>query len=99
MTKNNYVEDIYSGELDTDIHAFLKNKSLNIIRSDENCTSGSVLQGMEYRPDKLAAYYLGDERLGWMIDVANDFTEGIQDYYLGRALKIPVLEKIMPILS
>ena len=98
MTKTNFLDEIYSGELDTEIKAFLKSKILELIRDENNCKKGSVLQGMEYRPDKIAAYYIGDERLGWMIDVANDFTNGIQEYYLGRNLKIPSLDKIAPYL-
>ena len=99
MTKTSYLEDIYSGELDTEIKAFVKKKVIELIRNEDNCKSGSVLQGMEYRPDKIAAYYLGDERLGWMIDIANDFTDGIQEYWLGRILKIPLIEKIAPYLA
>lgn len=98
MTKTNFLDEIYTEELHTEIKAFLKSKVLELIRDENNCSEGSVLQGMEYRPDKLAAYYMGDERLGWMIDVANDFANGIQEYYLGRKVKIPVLEKITPYL-
>lgn len=85
--KNTFVKDIYCKELNTDIKGFLSAENLKILR--DNCTTGQVLQGMEYRPDKIAAYYLGDERLGWAISAANNFQNGIQDYYLGRSLKIP----------
>lgn len=88
MNKNNYIKDIYCNELDTNIKGFLSNEQLKILR--ENSTSGQVMQGMEYRPDKIAAYYLGDERLGWAISAANNFQNGIQDYYLGRNIRIPI---------
>lgn len=87
MKKNDFIKDIYCNELDTNIKGFLSNEQLKILR--ENSTSGQVMQGMEYRPDKIAAYYLGDERLGWAISAANNFQNGIQDYYLGRNIRIP----------
>ncbi len=87
MLKNDYIDTIYCEELDTDIKGFMSDSNMKILA--DNYTSGTVMQGMEYRPDKIAAYYLGDERLGWAISLANDFDGGISDYYLGRSIKIP----------
>lgn len=88
MVKNDFIGTIYCKELDTNIKGFMSAKCLEIIKED--CKDGYVMQGMEYRPDKIAAYYLGDERLGWLIDIANGFSDGIKSYYLGRKLKIPI---------
>lgn len=85
--KNDYVGEIYCKELETKIKGFLTAEQLEILR--ENSTTGSIMQGMEYRPDKVAAYYLGDETMYWAITAANNFQKGIEDYYLGREIKIP----------
>lgn len=87
MVKNDFIETVYCKELDTRIKGFMSIKNIKLIK--ENCSEGFVMQGMEYRPDKIAAYYLGDERLGWLIDIANGFADGIKSYYLGRKLNIP----------
>ena len=52
-------------------------------------TEGYVKKGMEYRPDLVADYYLGDSKKAWMITCFNNFVNGIRDYKLGRKLKIP----------
>lgn len=88
--KNDYIGTIYCGELDTDIKSFLSADQLKVLR--ENSTAGKVLQGMEYRPDKIAAYYLGDETMGWAVSAANNFENGISDYYEGRSILVPTSE-------
>lgn len=85
--KNSYIGNIYCPELDTNVKSFLLEDQLKILR--ENYYTGTVMQGMEYRPDKVAAYYLGDERMMWAISAANNFENGIEDYYAGRSIKIP----------
>lgn len=87
MKKSNYLNSIYCGELNIMVKGFLSDEQLKILR--DNSYTGSVMQGMEFRPDKVAAYYLGDERMSWVISAANNFQNGIQDYYLGRKIKIP----------
>lgn len=87
MKKSSVLGNIFCKELDINIKGFLSEEQLKIIR--ENSYQGQVLQGMEYRPDKIAAYYLGDETMGWLISAANNFQNGIRDYHLGRSLKIP----------
>ena len=52
-------------------------------------TYGYVMRGMEYRPDLIAQYYLGDSSLGWQITYFNNFINGLSDYTLGKKLKIP----------
>lgn len=93
MNKSDFVNNIYCSELDTDVKGFFSKRNINVLKTDY--TKGTVLQGMEFRPDKLASYYLGDERLGWILDLANDFKNGIKDYYLGREIIIPTRKAIM----
>lgn len=90
MLKNTIINNIYCNELDTDIKGFLNSKQLKILR--EHSTTEYVLQGMEYRPDKVAAYYLGDERLGWAISAASGFMNGIRDYIEGKKILVPTQE-------
>ena len=90
MLKNSFINNIYCEELDTNIKSFLTAKQLKILK--EHSMEGYVLQGMEFRPDKVAAYYLGDERLGWAISAASGFINGIQDYREGRKVLIPTQE-------
>lgn len=111
MKKNDYISTIYSKEIGEKIKGFLSIN--NILKLRENAISTIkrpggqpqkivVLPGMEYRPDKIAAYYLsddlnsrlGNETLGWLIDITNGFFGGIKDYYLGRELLIPSTESI-----
>lgn len=93
MSKYDYVENLYSVALDKNVKGFMDNENIKIL--EENSTGGQILLGMEYRPDKVAAYYLGDEKLSWAITLANRFTNGIQDYYLGREIKIPNSEAFL----
>ena len=44
---------------------------------------------MEYRPDLVADYYLGDSSLSWLITYVNNFFNGIKDYKVGTKIKIP----------
>lgn len=88
--KNDYIGTIYCGELDTEIKSFLSAEKLKILR--ENSVARKILQGMEYRPDKIAAYYLGDETAGWAVSAANNFENGISDYYEGRSILVPTSE-------
>lgn len=97
ISKNNYTDNIFCRELGIEINAFLKKEKMDLIQQ-YSTIKGQVMQGMEYRPDKIAAYYLGNERLGWMIDIANGFEDGIKSYYLGRSLKIPDLNSLMSVL-
>ena len=87
MKKNDIIGTIYCEELGTNIKSFLSGKQLQILR--ENSYTAKILQGMEYRPDKVAAYYLGDEKMFWAISAANSFQNGIRDYYEGRDILIP----------
>ena len=87
MKKNDFIGTIYNKELDANIKGFFSADKVKILR--ENSTTGQIFQGMEFRPDKVAAYYLGDETMSWAISLANNFTQGIEDYYLGRQIRIP----------
>jgi len=68
---------------------FLDNSTIESIRNSSSY--GSVLKGMEYRPDLLAEYYLGDSKYAWALIVANNFTNGIEDFTLGRKILLPNL--------
>jgi hypothetical protein len=82
-------ESIYSDELKTDVMGFVDVSNVTSYKS--TATTGKVLKGMEYRPDKISAYYLGTSKYAWLISMLNNFTNGVQDYYLGRDLLIPTL--------
>ena len=90
MRKYDYVEDIKCDELNDYIKGFFDRENCNILK--ENSTTQKILSGMEYRPDKVAAYYLGGSNYSWMIDLANDFVNGIKDYYKGREILVPNIE-------
>lgn len=93
MKRYDYITNIYCKELDTDIKGFMSKKNLDALSSSSRV--GYVLKGMEYRPDKIAYYYLEDPKLSWLITLANGFTNGIADYYPGRKLIIPNNENIL----
>ena len=95
MNKYSYVDNIFCRELGTNIKGFFPAEKMKILT--ENATEGVVFKGTEYRPDKLAFYYLGDESLGWVISLTNYFIHGIEDYWLGRKILIPTKESILKI--
>jgi hypothetical protein len=61
-------------------------------------TNGYILQGMQYRPDKVSIYYYGTPFLHWVITLVNDFF-GIQDYTEGREIKVPSVRTLNNILT
>ena len=82
-------ESIYSDELEANVMGFIDISKITEYKS--TAKTGKVLKGMEYRPDKISAYYLGTSKYAWLISMLNNFTNGVQDYYLGRDLLIPTL--------
>lgn len=87
MNRNDFVDNIFCKELDTKVKGFMENSNVDGLRN--NFTYGYILPEMEYRPDKIAAYYMGNSDLAWAIMLANDFINGIKDFTLGRKIKIP----------
>lgn len=93
----NYIENLYNGNIDMTTKGFLDRTFISQFL-DGNETVGTVLKGMAYRPDKVAAYYYGDQSLFWIISAVNNFDLGIQDYYEGRTFYLPTLDRINTIL-
>lgn len=89
---NKYVEDIYSEEIDENIKGFVDIDKISVLRN--NATIGYVMQGMEYRPDKISAYYLGTVKYSWIITLINNFVNGIEDYELGKEILIPDISNL-----
>ena len=71
------------------INGYIDNLALD--RLKENCYTGTIKRGMEFRPDLVAEYYLGSTYGAWIISYVNEFVNGIMDYTLGREIKIPHL--------
>jgi len=96
MRRYDYITNVRCDALNDDIKGFFERVNCDILK--EHSTTGTILSGMEYRPDKVAAYYLGGTNYSWMIDLANDFTEGIKDYYKGREILIPDIDTVYTLL-
>ena len=94
MRKYNFVRNIYSKEIGDKIKGFLPNTIIEALKSDPGKIEGSVMIGMEYRPDKISAYYYGSTDYDWVILVVNT-TKGLQDLTLGKKLVIPSIDKIV----
>jgi hypothetical protein len=91
---NKIRQNIYSGYLNNYIKAFPNVRDIELIinnskSSDGNGNKYTVLTGMEYRPDIISLYYLGDTKYAWAIYYANYSSEGIKFFTLGREIKIP----------
>jgi hypothetical protein len=86
LSNRKIIKDPVSGE---NINAFIDNKKLDILK--KNCYYGVIKRGMQFRPDLVAEYYLGNAYDSWIISYVNEFVNGIEDYTLGRTIKIPVL--------
>lgn len=91
MRKYDFVEDIYCDSLNNNIKGFFDVEKIKILKKYSSIQS--VLLGMEFRPDKIATYYLGNSNYSWAIDLANNFEDGIKEYYVGRKILIPDVEK------
>ena len=81
------IKDLVLGEK---INAFIDNKSLESLK--QSYYYGDIKRGMQYRPDLVAEYYLGNAYDSWIISYINEFVNGIEDYTLGRKIKIPVFD-------
>lgn len=77
----------YNPIINDNSKGFLDNKEIANLRN--NCIDGYILKGMEFRPDLVANYYLGDPRKAWAITFVNNFVNGIKDYTIGKKIKIP----------
>jgi hypothetical protein len=60
---------------------------------DGSESTGFVLQGMQYRPDKVSMYYYQTPFLHWIITLVNGFF-GVQDYTEGTEIKLPSIRTI-----
>lgn len=87
MDKLTYQDSIYNPILETNTKGFI-NQSL-LTEYKKNYKMGNIIPGMEYRPDLIAKYYLGDVSRAWEIIFINNFTGGIKDLKAGRLIKIP----------
>lgn len=89
MTRLEFEREIYSDIVGKDIKGFPLYEDYAFLFNE---TEDAIIHiGMEYRPDKIAEYYLGDSRLAWVITYLNKFSNGIRDYTLGKKIKIPKL--------
>ena len=75
--------------------------SKNFIKSflDGNEKTIEINAAFEYRPDKLAEYYLGNPQYDWILTLLNNFDKGIEDYYLGRLVIIPTRTRVSDIME
>ena len=97
MRKYDFVSDVYCDSLGINIAGFFDRKNCDILK--ENSTVQTIPIGMQFRPDKVAAYYLGNANYSWLIDLANDFEDGIKDYRLGRAILVPNIDIVYNLLG
>lgn len=90
MNRTDFQNELYNPIIKDYSKGFLDEKEMSKYKN--NYTYGYVLQGMEFRPDLVAKYYMGDPELSWLITYVNEFEDGIKDYILGRKIKIPGVE-------
>jgi len=93
MTKSNFERDIFSKEIGDRIKGFIPSSTIKKLREDNQASKGQVMIGMEYRPDKISAYYYGSTDYDWVILAVNT-TKGLQDLTLGKELVIPSINLI-----
>lgn len=93
MTKSNFERSIFSKEIGDKIKGFIPSSIIKKLKEDNQAIRGYVMIGMEYRPDKISAYYYGSTDYDWVILVVNT-TKGLQDLTLGKELVIPSINLI-----
>jgi hypothetical protein len=82
-----YENTLYNKILKTDTKGFVDKDKLSNFYNNKYKTN--IPAGMEYRPDLIARYFLGDEKMAWLITYINDFNNGIKDYTPNREIYIP----------
>lgn len=48
---------------------------------------------LEFRPDLVSLRAFGNYHMGWLIAIHNDLLDPINDFYIGREIKIPDLDE------
>ncbi len=66
----------------------------NFADTSLDVTYDAVLPNEEYRPDKIALRIYGDEKLDWVIDEANSFNHGVEEYKRGTKLRLPLKREL-----
>ena len=89
--KSEYIDNIYSTSIKTDIKGFIDAEKIQELKN--GATVVTLPLGMEYRPDKISAYYYGTPEYDWVILLVNTIN-GLQDLTLGKELVIPSIETI-----
>ena len=82
-----YREIIKDPVLKENVKGFIDINDLESIK--RNAVYAYIPIGMGYRPDLVAAHFLGDANEAWLITCINNFTNGIKDYKEGRRILIP----------
>ena len=60
----------------------------NYFRSG-NPTNFRITNQFEYRPDKIAFKFYGDASLAWVLIYANNFSNGMADFWNNRIIIVP----------
>jgi len=61
---------------------------------DGDYTYTEILPIEEFRPDKIAYRVFGNQNLHWILDVLNDFPNGITEYTRGKTIKYVSLAQL-----
>jgi len=64
------------------------------IVDDDIIYTTEILSSENYRPDKIADRLWGIPDLSWVLDVLNDFQEGIQEYKRGVTIKYVSFDRL-----
>jgi len=87
MDRLSYQTEIYNPIIKSNFKGFIDTSSLETLK--KNTKKVIIPIGMQYRPDLVAQYFLGDQASYWVIDYLNNFLNGIEDYTEGRSIIIP----------
>ena len=58
-----------------------------------------ITNQFEFRPDKIAFSFYGDASLSWVLIYANNFSNGMMDFWNGREILIPEMKTVSSLIQ
>ena len=93
LDRYNFFNDYFDENDKMNKKGFMKFDLGNYLRSGSP-TSFRITNQFEYRPDKIAFKFYGDASLAWVLIYANNFPNGMADFWNNRIIIIPEMDVV-----
>lgn len=88
LDRYKFFDDYFDEQDKMNKKGFMRFNLGNYFRSG-NPSTFKITPQFEYRPDKIAFKFYGDASLSWVLIYANNFSQGMGDFFLNREILIP----------